>query len=73
MTYYSTRYATSQGERWTDVAYAFYNNASRTAELVEANPQYANRLVFEAGLELRIPILESTTAASLPPWKQVSS
>lgn len=38
MTYYRTLYETSQGERWYDIAWAFYHNPSLTAPLVEANP-----------------------------------
>lgn len=70
MTYYSTPYITSQGETWMDVAEAFYGNQMMTAPLVEANPDYADRLTFEAGLSLRIPIIAAQPPGSLPPWKR---
>ena len=70
MTYYSTPYITSQGKRWYDIAWAFYGNPSMTAPLVEANPRYADRLIFESGLQLRIPILAVQPPSTLPPWKR---
>lgn len=73
MTYYRTFYETSQGERWYDIAWAFYQNPSLTAPLVEANPQYADRLFFEAGLQLKIPMLPVQPPSTLPPWKRVSA
>ena len=72
MTYYKERYITSQGERWDDIAYAFYGNAERTAPLVEANPAYSDVSIFGAGIALRIPILDQALPTSLPPWKRVS-
>lgn len=72
MTYYRGLYETSQGERWYDIAYAFYHDASKTAPLVEANPQYADRLFFEAGLLLKIPVIAQQSPATLPPWKRVN-
>lgn len=73
MTYYSTPYITSQGERWDQIAWAFYKNPSMTAPLVQANPQYADRVIFESGLSLQIPILTASPPSTLPPWKQVSN
>lgn len=70
MTYYSTPYVTAQGETWMDVAEAFYGNQEMTAPLVEANPDYADRLTFESGLSLRVPVLTATPPESLPPWKR---
>lgn len=70
MTYYATPYITSQGETWMDIAEAFYGNQMMTAPLVEANPDYADRLTFEAGLSLRIPIAATAPPESLPPWKR---
>lgn len=70
MTYYKQKYRTRQGERWPDLALAFYDNATKTAPLVEANLQYANLLIFPEGLLLRIPKLPSQPPSSLPPWKR---
>ena len=70
MTFYKSKYVTSQGERWTDIALAFWGNSQMTAPLVEANLEYADFLVFPAGIELRIPILDTSPPSSLPPWKR---
>lgn len=68
--YYATPYVTSQGERWDEIAFAFYGNALRIAPLIEANPQYREVLLFPAGCKLRIPKLKDEAPQSLPPWKR---
>lgn len=70
MSYYSTPYVTSQGETWMDIAEAFYGNQMMTAPLVEANPEYADQLIFRSGQSLRIPIIAAQPPDSLPPWKR---
>ena len=72
-TYYQQPYITSQGERWDEIAYAYYGNAERPAPLVESNPAYADVLIFGAGIALQIPILDRALPSSLPPWKQVNT
>lgn len=67
---YQKTYLTSQGERWDQIALAFYGNALKLSALMAANPQFRDVMIFPAGCELKIPILEEETATSLPPWKR---
>lgn len=53
-----------------DIAEAFYGNQMMTAPLVEANPEYADQLIFRSGQSLRIPIIAAQPPDSLPPWKR---
>ena len=70
MKYYSSFYVTRQGESWDGISQDFYGTPHRMAELVQANPQYMDLLLFDYGVRLRIPLLEDKSSASLPPWKR---
>lgn len=67
---YSTKYITRQGDTWDNISQAFYDNPYKTAELISVNNEFANVLIFEQGIDLNIPILESSSPESLPPWKR---
>lgn len=67
---YQKKYITSQGERWDQIALAFYGDSIRIKELMAANPMYRGTLAFPAGCELTVPVLETTASESLPPWKR---
>jgi len=67
---YSTKYITKQGDTWDNISQAFYDNPYKTAELISVNNEFASVLIFEQGIELNIPILESSSPESLPPWKR---
>ena len=39
--------------------------------IIQANPDYADVLIFEGGEKLRIPTLESVESPdTLPPWRR---
>ena len=61
---------TKQGETWDMISIAVYGNPHKVAELISANPEYSNVLIFEEGINLIIPTIEADTVSSLPPWKQ---
>ncbi len=67
---YSTKYVTRQGDTWDNISQAFYNNPFKTAELISVNSEYADTLIFDQGVQLNIPILESSSPETLPPWKR---
>ena len=48
----------------------YYETPHRVAELISANPEYSDVLIFDAGIELKIPQLEAETISTLPPWKK---
>jgi phage tail protein X len=69
-----TQYKTIQGQRWDNVAYAAYGDASLFPSIVEANPGLPAYDVLPAGTILRVPVIEvpetTTDELLLPPWKR---
>ena len=61
---------TKQGETWDLISMMHYDTPHKVAELISANPEYSNVLIFDAGIELKIPQLEAEKISTLPPWKQ---
>ena len=67
---YKTKYVTSQGETWDTISEDFYGTPYMVSNLIDCNPQYTGVLIFDAGVELSIPILDSQSPDTLPPWKR---
>ncbi|AYO30257.1 MULTISPECIES: tail protein X [Clostridia] len=63
-------YTTMQGDTFDMLALDAYNDEFKAHLIIQANPQYAGVLVFDAGIKLKIPIIEQEAAATLPPWKR---
>lgn len=61
---------TKQGEMWDIISIAEYGTPHKVAELINANPEYSDVLIFDEGITLNIPELETESISSLPPWKQ---
>ena len=65
---------TSAGERWDTLAWKYYGDATLVGPIIQTNPQIAIEAVFEAGLNIGVPILvvnpAAQNAADLPPWKR---
>lgn len=63
-------YTTMQGDTFDILALDAYNNSFKSSLIIQANPQYADVLVFDAGVKLKIPIIPAEPASTLPPWKR---
>lgn len=64
-------YLTSDGDMFDRLALSYYNEEKMMAHIIQANPDYANVLIFEQGITLRIPILNNVeTPETLPPWRR---
>ena len=62
---------TSQGERWDLIAWRYYRDVSRTADLVAANPHAPYAPQLASGIRLVIPLIErATLKETLPPWRR---
>jgi phage tail protein X len=65
---------TTAGERWDTLAWKYYGDATLFGPIIQTNPQIAIEAVFEAGLNIGVPILVVNQAAQnqadLPPWKR---
>lgn len=66
----STTYITQAGDTFDMIALDCYNEETKAGVLVEANPDWADTLIFDAGVNLVVPILEEEQPISLPPWKR---
>ena len=63
-------YVTMHGDTFDMLALDAYNNEFLAVEIIRANPQYADVLIFDAGVTLQIPMLTEQAAETLPPWKR---
>ena len=65
---------TVAGDRWDTLAWKYYGDASLFGPIIQTNPQIPIEAVFEAGLNIGIPLLivDQTVqeASDLPPWKR---
>lgn len=66
-----TEYLTIQGDTFDSISKKFYDSELLMGKIIDANPQYADVMVFEAGVKLSIP--DATTDeleySTLPPWR----
>jgi len=70
----SKTYTTVQGDMWDSIAHAQLGDVAHTDKLMNLNTAYRDYYIFPAGITLVLPniIIEESSAANLPPWKQVS-
>ncbi len=75
---------TGPGERWDTIAFQYYNDASLSHVIIEANresdsfpsgfikPLQQVPSILPSGIELRIPVIDITHIDEnlLPPWKR---
>ena len=63
-------YTTIQGDTFDSIALDFYNEEVFSSEIIKVNKQYRSTLVFDEGVRLKIPIIDSRAVETLPPWKR---
>jgi len=63
-------YTTLQGDTFDMIALDAYNDEFQAYRVIQANPQHAGVIVFDAGVKLKVPIIAPEAAATLPPWKR---
>jgi len=68
--YYS--YITKDKDRWDIISNKYYKTPTLYEEIIKANPEVPIEPILQAGIKLRIPILEEseTIQFDLPPWKK---
>lgn len=62
-------YRTIQGDTWDSIAFTVAGTESFMSELVSANPDYVEIVVFPVGTILNIPNIPVPIASTLPPWR----
>lgn len=69
----SIEYTTRKGDTFDELALQVYDSEKQAHLLIEANPDYADVLIFDAGVVLTIPVYENTVLPeSLAPWRRGS-
>jgi len=63
------KYETLKGDTFDIISLDFYNDEKFASEIIQANPQYRDTLVFDAGIKLDIPIISKKVMSSLP-WRR---
>lgn len=63
-------YVTMKDDTFDILALDAYNDEFKAHIIIQANPQYADVVVFDEGVTLRIPIIKEETIETLPPWKR---
>ena len=62
-------YRTVQGDTFDAAAYRIWGRESMARELMEANPEHADVVLFPAGVDLAVPDAEvPASTAGLPGW-----
>lgn len=61
-------YITKQGDTWDSIAYEVLGNENYMRELLLANPKLIGHVIFDDGVTIRIPDIE-TEVEDVPPWK----
>jgi phage tail protein X len=62
-------YITTQGDTFDIISKNVYSDEAFVGNIINANPQYMNTVMFSAGVELIIPPKpEPSIADNLPPW-----
>lgn len=71
MTEYYT-YITKDNDRWDLISYKYYKSPTHYEEIIKVNPNVPITPTLEAGIQLKIPILNEskTIQFELPPWKK---
>ena len=62
-------YRTIQGDMWDGVSFKVYGTDRYSKELLKANPQYINVVIFSSGIELICPGVSHEEGSTLPPWR----
>lgn len=66
-------YTTRAGDTFDALALTLYNDERQAHQIIAFNPDYADVIIFDHGIALRLPIIENTdTPETLPPWRRGS-
>lgn len=62
-------YTTVQGDTWDKIAYNVYGNTKYMGNLLEANHAVLDTFVFDAGVTIETPTIDTSTASDTPIWR----
>ena len=64
-------HVTVAGDTYDIIALDYYNDEFKAPLIADANLAHSDVVIFSAGVELRIPVIEQVASSKLPPWRQV--
>lgn len=65
------KYTTKEGDTFDTIALNFYDEEKMATTIIEANPDYSDVIIFDADVELIIPIVENVDGIeTTPPWRR---
>ena len=77
MVYSGYAYRCSAGETFDSIALTMYKDEKYACDLIDANPWYATKIIFEGGELLALPIVavtetegEEEYTSAVAPWKE---
>ncbi|ADO83707.1 tail protein X [Ilyobacter polytropus] len=62
-------YTTVQGDTWDIISNKVYDSYDFYDDLINSNEKYSDVVFFQAGIELEVPEIETSTSDTLPPWR----
>jgi len=63
-------YTTIQGDMWDGIAKKTLGSEYYMSNLIDANPDYRETVIFSANVRLVIPDVATPIPKKLPPWKR---
>ena len=67
------KYSTCAGDTIDALAIDMYNDEGLAHRIIQFNPDYADVLVFDANIPLKLPVYDEDVSAgssTLPPWRR---
>lgn len=62
-------YSTVCGDTFDSIALEFYGDENLSFIIMQLNPDLIRTVIFDAGIQVKIPKLELKDKSTLPPWK----
>lgn len=64
-------YTTREGDSFDLLALRYYDEEKMAHHIIQANPDYADVIIFDGGVKLVIPVVEETESTELKaPWRR---
>lgn len=63
-------YIAKQGDTWDLISYNVYGSEYYVTELILANYDYTDVVIFDGGEVLQIPVLSTNDTSTLAPWRR---
>lgn len=64
-------YVAAAGDMFDALAFRYYTQERMAHYIIQANPDYADVVIFSGGERLRIPVMtEIESPDTLPPWRR---